>query len=194
MNLIIDNYDSFTYNLYQYIGSMDPDVKVVRNNCITLGEIRELQPDRIIISPGPGFPREAGICIQVIQELGKEIPILGICLGHQAIGEAYGGRIVHAPVPVHGKTSQAVLAPQCPVFKDLPASIDVGRYHSLMIDRETLPSELVVTAENTEGIIMGVGHQRFPVFGVQFHPESVLTPHGKDIIQNFLRDKEALLS
>ncbi|NLI93160.1 MAG: aminodeoxychorismate/anthranilate synthase component II [Peptococcaceae bacterium] len=186
MILIIDNYDSFTYNLYQYVGSINPNVGVIRNDKITPEEIKELQPTKIIISPGPGFPRDAGICIELIRELGGEIPVLGICLGHQAIGEAYGGMIRHAPIPVHGKTSEVKLDEKSPLFMGLPPAIQVGRYHSLVVDRKTLPAELVVTAETRDGLIMGVSHQYLPVFGVQFHPESVLTPEGIKIINNFL--------
>jgi anthranilate synthase component 2 len=186
MILIIDNYDSFTYNLYQYVGSINPDVQVVRNDKITPKEVQELHPSRVIISPGPGFPRDAGICIELIRELDDKIPVLGICLGHQAIGEAYGGIIRHAPAPVHGKTSEVILDKRSPLFRDLPPAIQAGRYHSLVIERETLPAVLAVTAATPDGLIMGVAHQNRPVFGVQFHPESVLTPEGIKIIDNFL--------
>jgi len=186
MILIMDNYDSFTYNLYQAIGCLNPDVKVIRNDKITLDEIRDLQPTHIIISPGPGFPRDAGLCLQVIKELGSEIPILGICLGHQAIGEAYAGIIQHAATPVHGKISNVKLDQTCPIFRNLPSEIEVGRYHSLVIQRETLPRDLLVTAESADGLIMGVAHRCLPVFGVQFHPESILTPLGFQIIENFI--------
>ncbi|RNC29819.1 MAG: Anthranilate synthase component 2 [Candidatus Dichloromethanomonas elyunquensis] len=186
MILIIDNYDSFTYNLYQYVGSINPDVQVIRNDKITPAEIKELHPSQVIISPGPGFPKDAGICTQLIRELDGKIPVLGICLGHQAIGEAYGGMITHAPVPVHGKISEVKLDQNSPLFLNLPPAIQVGRYHSLVVERETLPPELMITAETAEGLIMGVSHQSQPVFGVQFHPESVLTPEGIKIIDNFL--------
>lgn len=186
MILILDNYDSFTYNLYQYVGSINPDVMVVRNDRITIDKIRELKPAHIIISPGPGFPRQAGISIEVVQRLGAEIPVLGVCLGHQAIGEAYGGRIVHGPEPVHGKTARARLNQSCPLFNKMPENIEVGRYHSLVIERDSLPKELEITAETPDGLIMGIQHRYYPVFGVQFHPESVLTPEGLKIIENFL--------
>lgn len=186
MILIIDNYDSFTYNLYQYTGSINPDVMVVRNNKLDLDDIRALNPSHIIISPGPGFPQDAGISIQVVKELGSEIPILGVCLGHQAIGEAYGAQIIHAPEPVHGKSSDSHIATGCPVFHYLPPIIKVGRYHSLIVDRDGLPEELVITAESSEGLIMGIAHRHHPVFGVQFHPESLLTADGLKIIENFL--------
>jgi anthranilate synthase component 2 len=186
MIVMIDNYDSFTYNLYQYVGSINPEIRVVRNDKISVPEIKNLDPTHIIISPGPGFPQDAGICIEAIRELGPEIPILGICLGHQAIGEAFGGTIVHSPLPVHGKTSVAELDPGCVLFKDLPSAIVVGRYHSLVVEQETLPGDLTVTAKTPEGLIMGIAHYHHPVFGVQFHPESVLTPEGFRIIENFL--------
>lgn len=185
MILLLDNYDSFTYNLYQYAGTINPDILVVRNDNITIEEIKVLRPDKIIISPGPGFPQDAGISIAVVRELGAEIPILGICLGHQAVGEAYGGKTVHAPTPVHGKTSIVDLDGSCPLFQGLPLTIEAGRYHSLLLQRETLPRELTVTAQ-ADSLVMGVAHKRRPSFGVQFHPESILTPQGKRIIQNFL--------
>ncbi|ADY57143.1 anthranilate synthase, component II [Syntrophobotulus glycolicus DSM 8271] len=186
MILIIDNYDSFTYNLYQYVGSIDPDVTVVRNDRMTTEQIRESNPSHLIISPGPGFPRQAGISIETVQKLGAEYPILGVCLGHQAIGEAYGGKIVHGPEPVHGKTARARLDPGCPLFAAMPEEIEAGRYHSLVVERESLPKELMITAETEEGLIMAIQHRHYPVFGVQFHPESVLTPEGLKIIENFL--------
>ena len=186
MILIIDNYDSFTYNLYQYIGVLNPDVMVIRNDKIDISGIRTLNPSHLIISPGPGFPQEAGISTRVVQELGEEIPILGVCLGHQAIGDAYGAKIVHSPQLVHGKASDTHIATGCPIFHYLPPIIQVGRYHSLVIERESLPGELIITAETSEGLIMGVEHKDYPVFGVQFHPESLLTLNGLKIIENFL--------
>ncbi|KUO64030.1 MAG: anthranilate synthase subunit II [Gracilibacter sp. BRH_c7a] len=186
MILIIDNYDSFTYNLYQYVGGINPDVMVVRNDKIDIQGIKTLNPSHLIISPGPGFPQEAGISREVVQELGDKIPILGVCLGHQAIGNAYGARIVHSPQLMHGKTSDIHIATGCPIFHYLPPVITVGRYHSLITERESLPEELVITAETPGGLIMGISHKVYPVFGVQFHPESLLTPNGLKIIENFL--------
>lgn len=193
MILILDNYDSFTYNLYQYIGSINPDVVVIRNDKIDIPGIRTLNPSHIVISPGPGFPSQAGISTTAVRELGSDIPILGVCLGHQAIGEAYGAKIIHSPQPIHGKASDTHIATGCPIFHYLPPIVKVGRYHSLIIKRENLPEELVITAETSEGLIMGVAHSSYPVFGVQFHPESLLTPDGLKIIENFLSyNKEAL--
>ena len=187
MILILDNYDSFTYNLYQYAGMINPDIKVVRNDKVDIDGIRELCPSHIILSPGPGYPADAGISIEVIRKLGSEIPILGICLGHQAIGEAYGGKVVRAASgPVHGKKTDTHIASGCPVFYGLPPVIGVGRYHSLVVHRQSLPESLLVTAETTDGTIMGLAHERHPVYGIQFHPESILTDHGMQIIRNFL--------
>lgn len=194
MIMIIDNYDSFTYNLYQYIGAINPDVRVIRNDKIDIQGIRSLDPSHIIISPGPGFPQKAGISTKVVQELGEEIPILGVCLGHQAIGHAYGAKIVHSPQLVHGKASDTHIATGCPIFHYMPPIIKVGRYHSLIIERESLPEELVITAETPEGLIMGVAHKDYPVFGVQFHPESLLTQDGLKVIENFLLFKMGVIS
>lgn len=188
MILILDNYDSFTYNLYQYVGELNPDIEVYRNNRTTVGEIRSKNPSHIIISPGPGFPEDAGISVSLIKEMGKSVPILGVCLGHQAIGEAYGGRVVHAGELMHGKASVVKLQNDCDIFRGLPEKIKAGRYHSLIVERETLPHhELEITAETEDGGIMGLKHRSYPVFGIQFHPESILTPQGKDIIKNFIR-------
>jgi len=187
MILIIDNYDSFTYNLVQYTGMIDPDVRVVRNDKTDVTGIRALAPKRIILSPGPGYPKDAGVCMDVIRELGGGIPILGVCLGHQCIGEAYGGRVVRAPHgPVHGKKTPARIDAKCPVFNGLPAEMGVGRYHSLVIERDSMPGALVVTAETADGAVMGVRHRKHPVFGIQFHPESLLTDNGFTIMENFL--------
>ncbi|MCX7773704.1 MAG: aminodeoxychorismate/anthranilate synthase component II [Clostridia bacterium] len=188
MIFMIDNYDSFTYNLYQYIGSLNPEIQVYRNDRITLAEIEALNPSHIIISPGPGFPSEAGISKAVIKHFGHTTPLLGICLGHQAIGEVYGAAVVHSPSgPIHGKACDVHVASGCPLFNGLPPVIQAGRYHSLAVDAESLPDCLCVTAETTEGILMGVAHRTYPVFGIQFHPESVLTEFGMKIIENFLR-------
>lgn len=187
--LIIDNYDSFTYNLYQYIGEINPNIEVYRNDRITIDEIREKEPSHIIISPGPGFPKDAGICIELIRALGERIPILGVCLGHQAIGEAFGGKVVHARELMHGKASIVGIDRECMLFRNLSERLRVGRYHSLIVQKETLPDCLKVTAETDDGEIMGLMHERFPVFGIQFHPESILTPDGKEILGNFLNIK-----
>ena len=188
MILLIDNYDSFTYNLYQYAGMINPDIRVIRNDRIDVAGIRELSPSHIIVSPGPGFPADAGASIGIIRELGGETPILGICLGHQAIGEAFGGTVVHAPGgPVHGKRCTISLDTKCPVFADLPERLTVGRYHSLVVDRASLPACLEVTAETDDGLVMGLRHRTQPVYGMQFHPESVLTDMGLELVGNFLR-------
>jgi anthranilate synthase component II len=187
MILIIDNYDSFTYNLYQFAGIVNPDVKVIRNDKIDIEGIKALSPSHIIISPGPGYPADAGVSIEVIQKLGPQIPLLGICLGHQAIGQAFGAKVLRAPSgPVHGKTTEVHIATGCPVFHGLPPVTTVGRYHSLVVDRLSLPDELVVTAETSEDVIMGLAHSQYPIYGIQFHPESVLTEHGMEIVRNFL--------
>lgn len=185
MILILDNYDSFTYNLYQYIGGINPDIQVYRNDVLEVKDILAMKPSHIVISPGPGFPAEAGICIDVIRQI-RDTPILGVCLGHQAIGEAFGGKIIHAPEIIHGKGDTAALSSECRLFKGLDHEIQVGRYHSLVIDPNSLPKDLAITAHTPDGCIMGVQHTQYPVFGIQFHPESVLTPGGLGIINNFL--------
>ena len=191
MILLIDNYDSFSYNLYQMIGEIEPDVKVVRNDEISVDEIRRLKPERIILSPGPGRPEDAGILIEVVKELGKEIPILGVCLGHQAICKAYGAEVSYAKQLMHGKVSRATSSKDSVLFAGLPEQIPVGRYHSLAAVRETMPEELKVTAVTEDGEIMAVEHVTDPVMAVQFHPESILTPDGKAIVENFLGMAEA---
>jgi len=183
--LVIDNYDSFTYNLVQYFAMLGCDVEVKRNDEITVAEAEALAPDRICISPGPGRPQNAGISNEVIRVLGPNFPILGVCLGHQCIGEVFGGEIVSAPRLMHGKTSP-VRHQGTGVFKDLPNPFEATRYHSLIVDRETLPNSLEVTAETAEGEIMGLRHRAFPIHGVQFHPESVLTGDGMALLRNFL--------
>ena len=183
--LVIDNYDSFTYNLVQYLGELGAEVEIVRNDEVTLAEIAERNPDKIVISPGPCTPNEAGISVDVIREFGPSIPILGVCLGHQAIGAALGGKIVRAPVLMHGKTSPITHTGEG-VFHGLPSPLNATRYHSLIIERDTLPAELTITAETSDSIIMGVKHKTWPLQGVQFHPESVLTETGRTMIQNFL--------
>jgi len=183
---MIDNYDSFTYNLVQYLGELGEDIRVYRNNKITVGEIEALRPDRIVISPGPCTPNEAGISVDVIRYFAGKIPVLGVCLGHQAIGAAFGGEIVRAPRLMHGKTSM-IYHDGKEVFQGLPNPFEATRYHSLLIKRETLPECLQITAWTDVGEIMGVRHKEFLIEGVQFHPESILTRVGKSLLKNFLR-------
>ncbi len=186
MLLMIDNYDSFTYNLVHYFGELGVDVMVFRNDKITVKEIEDLAPERIVISPGPCTPKEAGISIEVIMYFAGKIPILGVCLGHQAIGSAFGGKIVRAKTLMHGKTS-LIHHDGKTIFKDIPDPFEATRYHSLVIERESLPQELEISAWTQDGEIMGVRHRRYIIEGVQFHPESILTTHGKEILRNFLR-------
>ena len=190
MILLIDNYDSFSYNLFQLIGSLNPDIKVIRNDAFSVQEIEQMKPETIILSPGPGRPEDAGVCIDVVKELGDRIPILGVCLGHQAICMAYGGTISYAKELMHGKQSIAGLDRECPIFHNLPADIPVARYHSLALKEETLPECLSITARTDDGEVMAVKHKQYSVYGLQFHPESILTPDGKTIIQNFLNERE----
>ncbi len=186
MILIIDNYDSFTYNLVQYIGELHGDIRVARNDRITLDEIRSLKPEAIVISPGPGYPKEAGITLKVIHTLYREYPIFGVCLGLQSIGEAFGGRIVQAGQVVHGKHT-TIYHDGKTIFAGIKNPFKGGRYHSLIIDRKTLPEMLEVSAETADGLIMAIRHKQYLIEGVQFHPESILTEYGKEIIANFLR-------
>ncbi len=186
MILLIDNYDSFSYNLYQLIGSVDPDIQVVRNDKITIEEIEALQPKAIFLSPGPGHPSKAGICIEVIQKLGATYPIFGVCLGHQAICEAYGGRVSYASKLMHGKTSLANVDTESTIFKGMDQELQVARYHSLAAVNDKMPECLKVIAQTKTGDIMAVQHETYQVYGVQFHPESVLTPKGYEIIKNFM--------
>ncbi len=186
MILLIDNYDSFSYNLFQLVGSLDPDIKIIRNDAMTTGQIEELSPKAIILSPGPGKPEDAGICIEVVKKLGGRFPILGVCLGHQAICTAYGGTVSYAKKLMHGKQSVAKLTGSCALFEGLPDSIPVARYHSLALLKDTLPDCLTITAQTEDGEVMAVAHKDYPVFGLQFHPESILTPDGKTILQNFI--------
>jgi len=186
MILLIDNYDSFSYNLYQLIGELDPDIKVIRNDELSVDEIRGLNPDKIIVSPGPGRPEDAGVIIDVIKTLGPEIPTLGVCLGHQAICAAFGANITYAIRLMHGKQSKAELDTDCPIFNACPKVALVARYHSLAADEKTLPDCLKITAKTEDGEIMGVAHKDHPIYGVQFHPESILTPDGKQMLKNFL--------
>ena len=185
MILMIDNYDSFTYNLVQYLGELGEELAVVRNDQITLQKVRSLKPTAIVISPGPGSPSDAGMSNELIRTFGETTPILGVCLGHQCIGEVYGGQVVRAKRLMHGKTSQ-ILHDGAWLFRNLPNPFEATRYHSLIVRREGLPRSLSVTAWTKEGEIMGLRHKRFPVYGVQFHPESILTKAGKDLLRNFL--------
>lgn len=193
MILVIDNYDSFTYNIVQELGELGAELMVLRNDQTTLNEIRELNPSHIIISPGPGFPKDAGISRDVIREFGTTTPILGVCLGHQCIGEVYGGKVVHAPSLMHGKTSP-VFHEEDILFKDVPNPFTATRYHSLVVAEETLPDELEIIAFTKSGEIMGVRHKEYPVIGVQFHPESILTDFGIRIFQNFLEETHTTIT
>ncbi|WP_027294961.1 anthranilate synthase component II [Robinsoniella sp. KNHs210] len=187
MILLIDNYDSFSYNLVQMAGSICPDIKVIRNDEMSIDEIRNLNPSHIILSPGPGYPKDAGVCEEVVEKLQGKMPILGVCLGHQGICEVYGAKIGHAKELMHGKKSTIKIDSECPLFEGLPEKIDVARYHSLVAKEETIPDSLFVTAVDEMGEIMAVQHREKSVFGVQFHPESILTPQGKVILENFLK-------
>jgi len=186
MLLIIDNYDSFTYNLVQYFGELGAEPVVKRNDEISIAEIEALKAEAVVISPGPCTPKEAGISNEVIAQIGPKLPVLGVCLGHQCIGHVYGGAVVRAGRLMHGKTSP-ILHDGTGVFADLPSPFEATRYHSLIIDPPTMPDVLVVNAHTAEGEIMGVRHKEYPIHGVQFHPESILTRHGKDLLKNFLR-------
>ena len=188
MILLVDNYDSFSYNLYQAVGIVNPDIKVIRNDSHTVQEIADLKPEKIILSPGPGKPSDAGVCIDIVKNLHKSIPILGICLGHQAIFEAFGGTVSYAAELMHGKSSEITVDAQASIFKGLPPFVQAGRYHSLAGLADTLPVELKVIAKiiSENGDIMAIMHKEYPVFGLQFHPESILTPCGETIITNFL--------
>jgi len=188
MVLLIDNYDSFSYNLFQMVGELAPDVKVIRNDEMTVEEIRALKPDRIILSPGPGRPENAGITIEAVRALGREIPVLGVCLGHQAICAAFGATVTYAKALMHGKQSEVRFDKSCPLFRDCPETAPVGRYHSLAADPATIPEELQITAVTADGEVMAVRHRKYPIYGVQFHPESILTPDGKTMIRNFLKE------
>jgi anthranilate synthase component II len=190
MLLMIDNYDSFTYNLVQYFGELGQDVKVIRNDAISVTEIGAMKPDYLVISPGPCAPAQAGVSLAAIKEYAGKIPLLGVCLGHQAIGEAFGGKIIHAQQLMHGKTSP-VFHKDVGVFRGLPNPITCTRYHSLAIERASLPECLEITAETEDGEIMGVRHKTLPVEGVQFHPESILTEQGHQMLDNFLKEHRA---
>lgn len=186
MILMIDNYDSFTYNLIQYISQLGEEVVVFRNDALTLSEIEQLNPSAIVLSPGPSTPKEAGICLDVVHHFKGKIPILGICLGHQVIAQAFGGNVVKGKEPVHGKIFKINHFDKGS-FKGLPTSFSVTRYHSLIVERESLPEKLWITAETDEGVIMGILHRDFPIEGVQFHPEAILTEHGLELMNHFIK-------
>lgn len=189
MILMIDNYDSFTYNLVQYLGELGGDLKVFRNDKITLKKIMTLRPEKIVISPGPGTPAEAGISKELIREFAGKVPILGVCLGHQCIGELYGGKVIRAKILMHGKTS-LIYHDREGIFKNIPNPFEATRYHSLLVEKKSFPPCLEITAWTKQGEIMGLRHKDYPLFGVQFHPESILTKAGKDILKNFLNVKK----
>ncbi|WP_033153920.1 anthranilate synthase component II [Pseudobutyrivibrio ruminis] len=186
MILLIDNYDSFSYNLFQLVGEIEPDIKVCRNDEIRISDIEKLNPSHIIISPGPGKPSEAGICEEIVTHFAGKIPILGVCLGHQAICEAFGANVTYAKELMHGKQSRVQVDNSCKLFKGLPNSVDVARYHSLAADKDSLPEVLKAVATTKDGEIMAVAHKEYEVYGLQFHPESILTTDGKRMIENFI--------
>ena len=186
MIVLIDNYDSFSYNLYQLIGSVEPDVKVVRNDAYTVEEIEAMKPEAIILSPGPGKPSDAGICIEAIRYFAGKVPVFGVCLGHQAICEAFGGTVSYAKELMHGKQSEVKLDTESQIFAEMNQKIKAARYHSLALKGDTLPTELKVIAKTEDGEVMAVEHTKYPIYGVQFHPESVMTPDGKIMIENFM--------
>lgn len=188
MILVIDNYDSFTYNIVQQLGELGAEIQVVRNDQISLDEVRELAPSHIVISPGPGFPKDSGVSRDVILQMGEATPVLGVCLGHQCIGEIYGGEVVHAPRLMHGKTSK-IYHKGDPLFSSVPSPFVATRYHSLIVEEAKLPDVLSVTAFTADGEIMAVRHKEYPVVGVQFHPESILTEYGVRIFQNFIENQ-----
>ena len=185
MILLIDNYDSFSYNLYQLIGEIDPDIKVIRNNEMTVEQIKDLKPDHIILSPGPGRPEDAGVIVDVVKTI-HDIPILGVCLGHQAICAAFGATVTYAKKLMHGKQSDMKFDTECPLFMGCPEIAPVARYHSLAADADTIPECLKITALTTDGEVMAVQHKEYPIYGVQFHPESIMTPDGKTMLKNFV--------
>lgn len=189
MILLIDNYDSFSYNLVQLFGTLNPDIRVIRNDEMTVEEIEKMKPSHIILSPGPGYPKDAGICEEVVRKLQGKIPILGVCLGHQGICEVYGATICHAKKLMHGKQSTVTIDTEKLIFEGLPDRVKVARYHSLIADIDTIPEELEVISEDDNHEVMAVKHKQYDVYGMQFHPESILTPQGKQMIQNFLKIK-----
>lgn len=187
MILLIDNYDSFSYNLYQIIGEIEPDIRVIRNDEMTAEQIRDLKPDHIILSPGPGRPEDAGIIIDVVKMI-HDIPILGVCLGHQAVCAAFGAAVTYAKELMHGKQSDVKFDTDCPLFKNCSEFAPVARYHSLAADAGTIPEELQITALTMDGEVMSVQHKEYPIYGVQFHPESIMTPSGKQMLKNFIKE------
>lgn len=191
MICLIDNYDSFTYNLYQYLGEICPDIRVYRNDAITPQEVLGMGADHLVLSPGPGHPADAGVCVDMIRALSGRIPILGICLGHQAIGLAFGGTIGYAPAILHGKTSRVYHTGKG-IMKGLEPVFEAGRYHSLLVERKSLPDDLQVTAQTADGLIMAIEHRTHPTYGLQFHPESILTGCGKTILKNFLTERRSV--
>jgi para-aminobenzoate synthetase component 2 len=192
MLLVIDNYDSFTYNLVQYLGELGADMKIIRNDEASVDEIeREMQPEKILISPGPGTPDGAGVSLEVIDRFSGKVPILGVCLGHQAIGQHFGGKVIRAPQPVHGKPVE-VSHDGKTIFEGIDGNFKAGRYHSLVVERESLPECLEISAESPDGLIMAMRHRSLPLEGVQFHPESILTEHGKKMLKNFLESRPTL--
>lgn len=192
MLLLIDNYDSFTYNLYQYLAELGAEVVVRRNDQVSVAEIAAMQPEQIVISPGPCTPDEAGLSCEIIRQCGPTLPILGVCLGHQAIGQVYGGKVIRAPEPMHGKTS-LIYHRGLGYLGGLPTPFAANRYHSLIVERATLPDELEIIAETADGLIMGLRHRTYPIEGVQFHPESIMTPNGKKLLGNFLKQKHSVV-
>lgn len=186
MIILIDNYDSFSYNLYQLVGEIEPDIRVIRNDELTVEEIKALKPDHIILSPGPGRPEHAGITMETAGTLSKEIPTLGVCLGHQAICAAYGATITYAKELMHGKQSEVIFDKTCPLFRGCPDKAYVARYHSLAVDESTLPDCLRVTARTADGEVMAIQHTMYPIYGVQFHPESIMTQDGRRMLENFI--------
>ncbi len=188
MILLIDNYDSFSYNLFQLVGEIEPDIKIIRNDEMTVDEIKALNPSRIILSPGPGRPEDAGVTMEAVKILGKDIPILGVCLGHQAISAVFGADITYARKLMHGKQSSVKFDTTCPLFAGCPEIAPVARYHSLAADADTIPECLKVTALTNDGEVMAVQHKEYHIYGVQFHPESIMTPDGKRMLKNFITD------
>lgn len=187
MILLIDNYDSFSYNLYQLVGEIEPKIKVIRNDQWTVKEIEDFRPERIILSPGPGRPENAGVIVEAVEKLGSKIPILGVCLGHQAICAAFGAAVTYAKHLMHGKQSMVRFDRDCPLFRGVPERAPVARYHSLAVDRNTIPPQLKVTAHTEDGEVMAVQHRTYPIYGVQFHPESIMTPDGRKMLENFIK-------